>query len=127
VYGEPLDMRLGSLYAAAVEVICLYLGTSFQPGFTRPPVTELDELLKGRNCPVEVSGLAYRGSPIPIPSDDVGVGYWDPGQVLDAHPFFHGPSLPQADQLTQEFVAWINTCLEEAAGHGDDGLVGFVY
>jgi hypothetical protein len=127
VYGEELDPGLGSLYAGAVETICWYLGTPFQPGFARPPFTEMDKLMKGRKCPVDVSDLAYRGSPIPIPSDDIGVGYWDPQQVLDARMFFGGLNLPHADELSREFVAWINTCLNEAVGHGGEGLVAFVY
>jgi hypothetical protein len=127
VYGEELDPRFGTLYAQIIETICLQFGTSFQPGFMRAPVMELDRLLKRRKCSVEVSDLAYRGSPIPIPSDDIGVGYWDPRQVRDASSFFSGLKLPRAGELTREFVGWINRCLEEAAGRKDSGLVEFVY
>jgi hypothetical protein len=127
VYGEELDRAYGTLYAHVVETICLQFGTSFQPGFMRAPVTELDKLLKRRKCPVEVSDLVFRGSPIPIPSDDICVGYWDPQQVQDARSFLSGLKLPRASELIREFVGWINKCLERAAGKNGNGLVGFVY
>jgi hypothetical protein len=127
VYGEELDPGLGTLYAYAVETICSYLGISFQPGFQRAPVLELDKLLKRRKCPVKVSDLAYRGSPIPIPSDDVAVGYWNPQEVRDAGPFFERLKLPGEDDGIQALVKEINVWLRAANEHAGAGLVGFTY
>jgi hypothetical protein len=127
VYGKELHPGLGDLYTGVIEVLCMNFGTSFQPGFARAPIMELDKLLKKRKCPVEVSDLAYRGSPIPIPSDGIGVGYWDPEQVVAAYFFLSGLKLPRADSSIRQFIPWINNCLEEAVGHEGDGLVGFVY
>jgi hypothetical protein len=127
VYGEELDPGLGTLYAYAFETICWHLGSSFQPGFLRAPVMELDKLLKRRKCPVEVSDLAYRGSPIRIPSEDVAVGYWGPQEVGDAGPFFEGLKLPRAEGLIQELITEINVWLREASEYTGGGLVGFTY
>lgn len=127
VYGEELDPGLGTLYAYAVETICEYLGISFQPGFQHAPVEELDELLKRRKCPVEVSDLVSRGSPIPIPSDDVAVGYWEPQEVRDAGPFFERLKLPRAEDGVRALVREINVWLRAANEHEGTGLVGFTY
>jgi hypothetical protein len=88
---------------------------------------EMDRFLKRLRCPVTLSALGSRGSPLPIPEpgNPPSVGYWTPEEVLQAGVFFDELSLDGAEEQMVREVGKINRWLEEAFEHDGDGLVGF--
>jgi hypothetical protein len=132
VFAEELDPGKGSLYAYAVEAICMHLGSYLGASFGTSDEKELDRFLEPLGCPVRLWDLGMRGSPIaiPDPGNPPAVGHWTPDEASAAGEFF-ADLLDRvrkgSDQKLAHSVGVVYRWLEETFEHEGDGLVGFWY
>jgi hypothetical protein len=130
VNGDPLSPHLGYVYGYALEAICASLGRELPnvAGISGASdwVDEVDETLRSKGVPVELTNLIFGGSPleIPEPDDYPFIGSWPPSVIPAALGAIRGVDLESLNYEMAETIAQLRAWLEAAAENPEEGLIG---